>query len=139
MKSRSAFAFLTLLTLVTGIGASAQQQAIQGKIPFDFAVGEKLMPAGEYAVVPGSNHSFEIRSRDGLKWAVVVGSQSYHEAANGSQLEFDRLGESYFLRRVLCRTLAALNVDLPIGKSERAAKERDARLQSEQHVTVAMK
>lgn len=139
MKSRSAFAFLTLVTLATATGAFAQQQAIQGNIPFDFSVGDKVLPAGAYTVGPLTNHGMQIKSADGRNWAIVAGSQSYHDASSGSVLEFDRYGDSYFLHRVLCPSLSALNIDLPQGKSERKAKEHEAKILPKKQVLVAMK
>ena len=139
MKSTAAVAFLTLLAIATATSAFAQQQSIQGKVPFNFMVGEKVLPAGEYTVVSQGNSLLWIRSADGRNWATVAGTQSYHDASGGSQLEFDRIGESYFLHRVLSPTLSALNIDIPLGRFEKAVRERQAGLQSPPKVLVAMK
>lgn len=131
--------FLTSLTVSTAASAFSQEQAIQAKIPFSFIVGEKVLPAGDYVVSPMSHYELKIQSTNGRSWAIVVGSQSYQDASGGSQLEFDRLGESYFLRRVLSPSLSALNIDVPSGRSEKAARERQAHLRSNSTVLVAMR
>ena len=135
----TAIAFLTLLAISTANRAFAQKQVICAKIPFSFTVGEKVLPAGDYAVSPMGHSELKIQSANGRSWAIVIGSQSYHDASGGSQLEFDRLGESYFLRRVLSPSLSALNIDVPSGRSEKAARERQAHLRSKATVLVAMR
>jgi hypothetical protein len=102
-------------------------------------VGEKALPAGEYIVVPQGNYSLKIQSTNGRTWAIVTGTQSYQYASGGSRLEFDRIGGLYFLRRVLCPSLNSLNIDVALGRSEKAARERQASLQSTPKVLVAMK
>jgi hypothetical protein len=138
MKWTLSVALLALLTIATTTSAFSQQQSIRGKIPFSFTVGEKVLPAGEYSIHPLDNHVLRIRSADGRNWANVVDSQSFDDAAGGSRLVFDRIGESYFLRRVHCPSRSALNVDVPIGRSEKMAREREAYLQTNQKVLVAM-
>jgi hypothetical protein len=136
----TAVTFLTLLTIATATSAFAQQQKVlRGNIPFNFTVGEKALPAGEYIVVPEDKYLLKIQSPNGRNWAVVAGSQSYHDASGGSRLEFDRIGESYFLHRVLCPSVLSLNIDVATGRSEKAARERQASLQSTPQVLVAMK
>ncbi|HKD61094.1 MAG TPA: hypothetical protein VKB47_11590 [Terracidiphilus sp.] len=116
----------------------AQQQVVRGEIPFNFTVGEKVLPAGEYIVVPQGNHSLKIQSVGGWNWTIVTGSQSYHDASDGSRLEFDRIGESYFLHRVLCPSLTALNIDVPLRRSEKTAREQ-ASLLSNAKVLLVLK
>lgn len=139
MKSTAAVAFLTLLTIASAATASAQQLVIQGKIPFNFTVGDKILPAGDYVVFPMGNHVVKIQTADGQNWAIVAGTKSSSEASGGSGLEFDRIGDSYFLHRVLCRTLSALNVDVALGQSAKAALERQGKRQTNPKVLVAMK
>lgn len=138
-KKLIAVAFVTLLAIASATSALAQMQEIKGKIPFSFNVGSKVLPAGEYVTFTIYKDVLAIQSVDRHNCAFVIGLQSFHEAPGGSALEFDRIGDSYFLRRVLCPTLASLNIDIPTGQPERNAREREARLQSSERVLVAMK
>jgi hypothetical protein len=139
MKWTSAVAFLTVLAIATATSAFAQQQVIQGKIPFNFTVGEVVLPAGEYEVVSLGDQVIKIRTADGRNWAVIMGLQSHHDAFGGSRLEFDRIGDSYFLRRVLSRSVTSLNSDFAMSGSERTVRERQTSLRSNARVLIAMK
>ena len=53
MKRITSTALFTLAVLVTaalvpGTGAMAQGRAVRATVPFDFTVGDKLLPAGTY-------------------------------------------------------------------------------------------
>lgn len=137
MKSTLSVALLALLTIAT-TSAFSQQQTVRGRIPFSFTVGEEVLPAGEYSLFRLDNHVLMIKNADGRNWVRVVDTQGFDDAADSSRLVFDRIGESYFLRRVLCPSLSTLNVDIPIGRSEKIAREREANLQTNQRVLVAM-
>jgi hypothetical protein len=140
MKWTSAIALLALLTIATATKAFAQQQAIQGKIPFNFTVGEKTLPAGEYVVYAPSDNVMKFQSRDRRNSVLVMGSQSHHDTAGGIGLEFDRIGDEYFLRRVFrSHSRSSLNLDVEMGKPEKTAREREAKLLPNAQVLVAMK
>jgi len=139
MQSAAAVAFLTLLTIATATNALAQQQAIRGKVPFSFNVGNKVLPAGEYVVYPVSSDVLEIRSTDNRVGAVIAGTQSFHDASRGARLEFHLIGESRFLSRVLSDSHSSLNVEFEPGQAEKAARERETSLQASTQVEVAMK
>src|SRR6185295_14552735 len=67
---------LTLLLALTAISVSAQSQRSKiTNIPFDFIVGEKTLPAGEYTVEP-NRRDFDkvwlVQSRDGRTSAVFT-------------------------------------------------------------------
>jgi hypothetical protein len=140
MKWTSAVALLALLTIATTTKAFAQQQAIQGKIPFSFTVGEKNLPAGEYVIYAPSENVMKIQGMDRRNLVLVMGSQSHHDTAGGIGLEFNRVGDEYFLRRVFrSHSRSSLNLDVETGKPEKAAREREAKLQPNAQVLVAMK
>jgi hypothetical protein len=134
---KRSISILALLAITAATSVLAQQQAVRGEIPFDFTVGEKVLPAGEYIVIPQGGHSLKIQSADGWHWTIVAGSQSYHNASDGSRFEFDRLGDTYFLRRVLCSSLSALNIDVAVGRHEKLARGHQANLQPNVKILVA--
>ena len=138
MKWTSAAAFLTVLTITTATSAFAQQQVVRGKIPFNFTVGEKTLPAGEYEVVSLGDQMIKVQSADGQNAALIAGLQSHDDPAGRSWLEFDQIGDSYFLRRVLSSSTRSMNTDFAMGRSEKTVREHQANLRTDAKVMVAM-
>jgi hypothetical protein len=141
MKRISAIALFTIVTLVAATGLVAQQPALKANIPFNFTVGNKSMPAGEYTISSPESHLVEIQSAD--KSADknyeerVVALPSQHESRTGSQLVFDKIGEFYFLHRILSPTNTSLNLDVASGKVEKRVRTREAQLQTGEQTLVA--
>src|SRR5882672_5099918 len=93
-------AMFSLLTVVT---ASAQLEGrIKATIPFDFIVGDKVMPAGEYTierVQPSDGELILIRSDDNTSHIIVDANGAYTpNAPKDTELLFDRIGDKNFLR-----------------------------------------
>ena len=101
---------LTMLTVVVAlavatavVSARAQSSKVVAEIPFEFSVGYKTMPAGEYSaeIVTNAGNALMIRSADGRLNAVRL-SQETERAKNKThaRLVFHRYGEHYFLAEV---------------------------------------
>jgi hypothetical protein len=141
MKRISAIGLLTIASLATCIGAIAQQPALKANIPFGFTIGDTWMPAGEYTISSPLRQVVQVRSADLAKIATIVSSQSFNESSSGSKLVFDKYGDQYFLRHVLCPSIASLNLDVPQGKAEKRARSRslEAKLHNGEETMVAAK
>lgn len=139
MNRISTIALFAIASLTTCTGAFAQDRVIKANIPFDFAVGDTWMPAGEYTISTPYRGSLEVRSADLNKTAIITSNQSYDESRAGSKLVFDRYGNQYFLHEVLCPTLSSLNLDVPKGKTEKQVRSRalEANNLSDSQVLVA--
>jgi hypothetical protein len=139
MKRISAIGLLTIASLATCTGAIAQQ--LKANIPFGFTVGNTWMPAGEYTISSPLRQVVQVRSADLAKIATIVSSQSFNESSSGSKLVFDKYGDQYFLRHVLCPSIASLNLDVPQGKAEKRARSRslEAKLHNGEETMVAAK
>ena len=139
MKRISAIGLLTIASLATCTGAIAQQ--LKANIPFGFTVGNTWMPAGEYTISSPLRQVVQVRSVDLAKIATIVSSQGYNESRSGSKLVFDKYGDQYFLRHVLCPSIASLNLDVPQGKAEKRARSRslEAKLHNGEETMVATK
>ena len=124
MKSTTvvAFAVCLLASLAVVGNVSAQDHTIKANIPFDFTVGNTWMPAGEYRISSPFREVVEVRSADLTRTAEIVSSESHMELGSGSKLVFDKYGDQYFLRHVLCPSVASLNLDVPQGKAEKNAR-----------------
>jgi hypothetical protein len=42
----------------------AQSNGVEAKVPFPFAVGDKVLPAGSYTITPKSSQLLVIKNRD---------------------------------------------------------------------------
>src|SRR5258705_11471085 len=91
-----------LFAAVACSGLSAQTVNLQASIPFDFRMGETLMPAGEYQIHNSADGVLAVRQRDGAHAAAVLLTlpASRRGAATKGALEFNRYGDAYFLSRI---------------------------------------
>jgi len=96
---RSAFLGLGLLLAVSA--AQAQEPRVKANIPFDFVVGDRVMPAGEYTVSQVSNAAIAILSEDRKSTAMTVTSACASASPSKStKLVFHALGGRYFLSQI---------------------------------------
>jgi hypothetical protein len=124
MKRIAVFALLALAGVV-GMGKALAQNEVRVKVPFDFAVGNKTLPAGTYSITPVSEWAIEIQNRDtNNALLTVVAPDSNQRAKN--VLVFTKYSGHYFLREILCDS-ASMNVDLPTTKIEQRAHQEEAK------------
>jgi hypothetical protein len=126
MKRITVLAFLTA-ALISMASARAHAQAPAFKVPFDFTVGNLVLPAGSYQVsyyAPKS--AIMIRSEDG-RFHAFTAIQPDDPATSGGKAVFTKYGNQYFLHEVLCSALS-MNVALPTSKLEKRARIQEAQL-----------
>jgi hypothetical protein len=82
-------------------GLFAQSMDLKAKIPFDFQIGDKLLPAGEYRVQHVSN-LLVLRQEDGDHAAAsrLTYPSSRRDIPQKAALQFKRYGNQYFLSNV---------------------------------------
>ena len=88
--------------LTTGAVAADLGKEVRAAIPFEFMVGAKRMPAGQYTVKDiGVRNTVIVHDLDYTNCVVFypVGVRRY-EGAPETVLVFDKLGEQRFLREV---------------------------------------
>jgi hypothetical protein len=99
------FAVLTLFVMAGATLAYSQPTPIlRVDIPFNFVVGEDILPAGEYTVErPSNNNQALLLMRNTLRGGVLytatilIGGRDRQEK---SKLVFHRYGDNYFLAQV---------------------------------------
>lgn len=128
-KGFAMFMLVMALALATAaVSANGQSLQARASVPFDFIVGDKTLPAGDYRV-----HSMNA-SGDALK----IGSASSNQAAvrltmqasgssKCSKLVFHRYGERYFLAEVWTDG-GSQGRQLNKGRQERAIEKEGARI-----------
>jgi hypothetical protein len=103
---KQAYMVATMIMLLTVAGLSAAKAQTNGStelranIPFDFSVGNKTMPAGEYTVSctnPTSDLKIlKLRTRDGHESVMLRTSSVIGKVQDGAKLVFNRYGDHYF-------------------------------------------
>ena len=124
MKRTYAIALLVLAGII-GTGKALAQDEFRVKVPFDFAVGNKVLPAGMYSITPINGSAIEVQNRDTSDGAVSTTSWAGKESPK-NVLVFDKYNGHYFLREILCDS-ANMNRSLPQSKSEKRALEQEAK------------
>lgn len=103
MKKQSVVVTLSLFVMSLIVPAFAQMSLLTTvSIPFDFTVGEKVLPAGRYIVerTAAGNVLALSNPKQKLSESVVTSLVEAREASTTSRLEFRRYGDRYFLARV---------------------------------------
>ncbi|HVF51012.1 MAG TPA: hypothetical protein VNA19_13040 [Pyrinomonadaceae bacterium] len=117
--------FALLFSLAT-VGANAQtaQQRIVVNIPFEFVVGQKTLPAGEYdikRIARNSEKALLVRSTDGRKSEMIIthtAEAGTAREAQPTQVSFHRYGDKYFLFQIWTQG-ASVGRELPASQQER--------------------
>lgn len=105
MKVRvlTASIFFAVVVGFSAASASAQGVTPQGRfmVPFEFSVGEKVLPAGEYTVSRESEF-IRVQSKDGKTTSIALPSHRIGATrkANEVALAFKLYGDQYQLSRV---------------------------------------
>jgi hypothetical protein len=104
-KILKTFSMLSLITVISLTTVSAQSPVqLKVDVPFDFVVGEKTLPAGQYSVRSASRYlqdALLIQSADGRKSALVVTNTITGKTGeNRARLIFHQYGDKCFLAQV---------------------------------------
>ncbi len=128
---KQAYIIIAAIMLVTVAGLSTAQAQTSGNtnmdanIPFDFSVGDKVMPAGEYTVTcvnPASSVKvLQIRSKAGTASAMVRTNSINGTSRDDARLVFHRYGNEYFFSQAW---LPAESIGMKAPKS-RGAKTHE--------------
>lgn len=124
MKRISVVALLALAGVI-GTGKALAQSEVRATVPFNFAVGNKVLPAGTYSIAPVSDSAIKIQNRATWDGALTMTSWAGKESAK-DVLVFDKYDGHYFLREILCEN-AKINMRLPASKAEQRARELEAK------------
>jgi hypothetical protein len=137
MKRITAIALVALASFITVGSISAQERSVRAAVPFDFTVGNKLIPAGTYTVSSESANVILIQSGDRH---ITVMSTAFADSKQPKQsvLVFNKYGDQYFLHEILCSS-GAMNLQIPASKIEKRVQTQEARLSSGNQVLVALK
>jgi hypothetical protein len=97
--------FSSLLIMLAVVLAFGQFASIKAKIPFAFAAGGKVLPAGQYEFTPAANPA-TIQIAGSNKGAAVLAmvmtrlSGAMHTTPQDSHIVFDKVGNTYTLSEI---------------------------------------
>ncbi len=139
MKPMFATALLTALTLMAPTGASAQNR-LQATIPFDFTVGQRLLPAGTYMITHLGPRTISVRGWKGteLLTANTVIRSIEEVSKNPDKLIFHKYGDQYFLSEIR-GDLGESAGTLDPSKLELRFQQQQAMVASQNNITIALK
>lgn len=103
VKVVTSFSFFALLC--ASAHAQAAHAPVKAHVPFSFAVGRELMPAGDYLIsfvsTQADLQTIVIKSADGRTSRIVrMASVEARESRDAGRLVFNRYGGQYFLSQV---------------------------------------
>jgi len=97
------FVVLAMVALVLGSVTYAQTVNVHAQVPFSFVLGDKVYPAGEYAIQSLVDYSYSLRVSN-RKAKVTSLAESYPVSfvnePRQTALIFTRIGNTYFLYQV---------------------------------------
>ena len=149
MKKFTVAALFTLAGIVSAGSAFAQtKHEVEAHVPFEFSVGDKVLPAGNYRFdevsSPISANEVVIQNIDQPRYTVLArGSDGPwdvlpNNVISRGHLVFDQYNGEHFLREVR-GPLSAINVELPKSKAEKGAERNQvSSLSTPEQITVAM-
>lgn len=121
---KQAYLIVTMIALMTVAGFSRAQAQTGGttqliaNIPFEFSVGNKILPAGEYAVGCTNSASdmkvLQLRSSDGRASVLVRTNSVIGKMQANAKLIFNRYGYHYFFAQAW---LPADNIGMQASES----------------------
>jgi hypothetical protein len=101
MKRTFATALLTAVSLMAPVGAFAQSRQ-QATIPFNFTVGQRVLPAGTYVIAHVGSGVISVRGWKGKELVSVMTPVTAAEQIrkNSNKLVFHKYGDQYFLSEI---------------------------------------
>ena len=136
MKRFAAIVLFGLASLGMVNRASAEDHEARVTIPFDFSFGRMLLPAGTYTIT--SPNQITVVLNNGKQSAAVLRSAVAEEDHSGvNKLVFNKYGDQYFLRVILCST-SHLNLAFPPSKAEKQAQLKRAGLDGNNRILLAL-
>jgi hypothetical protein len=138
MKRITAIALLAIANLAMAGTSFAQTEGVQAKVPFDFTVGNKVLPAGTYRIQSQTKSGavIVIRNHDKPIAMLTTVDQDGTRSKDGGKLIFHKYGDQYFLSEILCDS-ADMNVALHPSKAEARVRLQQAMVHPSSEVFIA--
>jgi hypothetical protein len=136
MKRIITIAIFVLASIVTVRSAIAQNHTVRVTIPFSFSADDKLLPAGTYTITSKDLHGVLIQN-DKQSVNMLSSAPIYEEKLQDDRLIFNKYGDQYFLRKILC-SYAHMSLELPASKIEKRARLQEGNHQGSIRAFLAL-
>jgi hypothetical protein len=126
-----------MLTLLSGLMAaqSLTSSSVVAKVPFDFMVNNKIIPAGECTVRAVSGDVLAIQNFEARKGALASSCNANASKDHRTVMVFQRYGSQYFLSEIRIQG-NSLSYKLPQSRAE--AELRAQNTPSSQQTLLAL-
>jgi hypothetical protein len=126
MNRIKSIAILAIANLALVGSSFAQTHVVQVKIPFNFTVSGKLLPAGNYTIKKTAENIIAIRNHDKAISALALVTPDGKQVEGGGMITFHRYGAQYFLSQILN---SEMSLKVPTSKKERVTQLQQARVE----------
>jgi hypothetical protein len=98
-----AWGLAAAMIAIVGVAPARAEEVVTATVPFDFIVGQMVMPAGKYVISePMDPAIVAVRSADGRHFSFVLTiPDSPNDSAVQPELVFDRIGARSFLVQIV--------------------------------------
>jgi hypothetical protein len=135
--NRKLFGALVLMAVALVVNVNAQSKA-RADVPFDFVVGDRVLPAATYDISEVAAHAILIRDFDNGSGTMIQFQPADGKQAMRAQLVFHKYGERYFLYQAW--SIDGQGIQLRESKLEREERESASNEASApQEVVVALR
>ena len=137
MKRITAVALFIVASTI-GVGnALAQEYSLRATMPFNFTVGDKVLLAGTYTILPVRDGLIEIRNQDGKNAILSTADPDSDQYMKNAVLVFNKYGDQYFLREVAGGP-RSLNDSLPLSKAEARVRHQENLALNQSQITIPL-
>jgi hypothetical protein len=123
MKRFTIKALLAFASLFGALPAFSSNTAVRAYIPFNFTVGQNLLPSGSYIISRDIWGVVKIQGMDQSRFSTSVTTMGDAHSDGGDKLIFRKYGDQYFLGRV---STSAFSAHVPVSKMEMTIQSQDA-------------
>jgi hypothetical protein len=103
----------------------AQDAFMKVTVPFEFAVGNKMLPAGEYQI-SHEGGSLRIQNRNTKTGLYVIPNPGDASLDRQSRLRFEHMNGVYFLKNIVAAS-SANSSEFPTSRLQRQTEEKTHR------------
>ena len=136
MKRITAIALLAIANFGMAGTSFAQSKGVRSDVPFDFTVGNQLLPAGTYTIKTESEGLIAIKNHNKPIAVFTLVDRDGAKPPNGGKLMFHKYGNQYFLSEILC-SWTDMNVSVRPSKAEKRVQLQQAMVHPNSEVFIA--
>jgi hypothetical protein len=122
MKRLTLNALLAFASLFGALPAFSSTSAVRADVPFNFTVGQDLLPSGSYIISRDLWGIVRVQSLDQSRASTSVTTIGDAYAGTGDKLIFRKYGDRYFLGKV---SSSAFSAQVPVFKTEKGIRSKE--------------